>query len=141
MTTPISCSPNAQSLILKTDTRGRVLTPRDRREVLLDEFERSGLSGAKYAALVGVKYQTFATWMHRRRQERGSQGAPKVVSKAEQVRWLEAVVQDAQGSSLAAHNGLVLQLPGGIRAEIANVSQIPVAAALIDALGKAPSLC
>jgi hypothetical protein len=141
MTTPISSPPTAQPLILKTDARGRVLTPRDRREALLDEFERSGLSGAEYSTLVGIKYQTFATWAHRRRQQRGSQSASKAVSKAEQVRWLEAVVSDAQGSSLAAHNGLVLQLPGGARAEIVNLSQVPVAAALLQALGKALSPC
>jgi len=51
---------NSQSLILKSDTRGRVLTPAHRRETLLDEFERSGLSGVKFAALSGIKYSTFA---------------------------------------------------------------------------------
>ena len=35
--------------ILKTDTKDRVRTPRERQESLLDEFERSGLSGAKFA--------------------------------------------------------------------------------------------
>jgi hypothetical protein len=34
--------------ILKTDARGRVATPVARREELLDEFERSGLSGAEF---------------------------------------------------------------------------------------------
>jgi hypothetical protein len=48
--------------ILKTDTRGRVQRPVAQRERLLDEFEKSGLSGSKFAALVGVKYQTFAGW-------------------------------------------------------------------------------
>ena len=47
-------------ILLKQDVRGRVRTPRKRREALLDEFERSGLSGPKFAALVGVKYQTLA---------------------------------------------------------------------------------
>ena len=39
-----------------------------RAEALLDEFERSGLSGPKFAALVGIKYQTFAAWSARRRK-------------------------------------------------------------------------
>jgi hypothetical protein len=56
--------------ILKVDARGRVQTPPERREPLLDEFEKSGLSGAKFAALSGVKYQTFAAWATRRRQQR-----------------------------------------------------------------------
>ena len=40
--------------VLKSDTRGRVRVPVERREALLDEFERSGLSGLKFAALAGV---------------------------------------------------------------------------------------
>jgi len=48
--------------ILKTDEMDRVRTPAARRESLLDEFERSGLSGAKFTALAGIKYSTFATW-------------------------------------------------------------------------------
>ena len=43
--------------ILKTDVLGRVRTPRERREHLLDEFERSGLSGQKFAVLAGIKYR------------------------------------------------------------------------------------
>jgi hypothetical protein len=42
-------------VILKTDVLGRVKTAPARREQLLDEFERSGLSGQKFAALAGVK--------------------------------------------------------------------------------------
>ena len=58
--------------ILKTDGLGRVRTPEERREQLLDEFERSGLSGQKFAALAGIKYSTFATWAQKRRRQRGA---------------------------------------------------------------------
>jgi transposase len=61
-----------EEAILKTDVLGRVRTSRERREHLLDEFERSGLSGQKFAALVGIKYPTFATWAQKRRRQRGS---------------------------------------------------------------------
>jgi hypothetical protein len=44
----------AEAAVLKTDKLGRVQMPAERREQLLDEFERSGLSGKKFAALVGV---------------------------------------------------------------------------------------
>jgi hypothetical protein len=43
--------------LLKTDVLGRVRTPVERREMLLDEFEKSGLSGKKFAAMTGVSYQ------------------------------------------------------------------------------------
>ena len=42
--------------IFVQDTLGRVRTPREKREQILDEYERSGMSGAAFAALVGVKY-------------------------------------------------------------------------------------
>ena len=47
--------------VLKSDALGRVRTPRARREALLLEFEKSGVSAKKFAALVGVNYQTFAS--------------------------------------------------------------------------------
>jgi len=49
--------PSAGALI-KTDVLGRLHRTR---EQILDEYELSGLSGPKFAALCGVKYQTFAT--------------------------------------------------------------------------------
>jgi hypothetical protein len=44
--------------IIKTDVLGRIKTPAARREQLIDEFERSGLSGCKFAELAGLKYKT-----------------------------------------------------------------------------------
>jgi hypothetical protein len=32
---------------------------------LVREFERSGLSGPRFAELAGLKYPTFATWRRR----------------------------------------------------------------------------
>ncbi len=58
------------SIILKTDSRGHVHTPRQRREELVAEFERSGLPATQFAALAGVRYQPFATWVQKRRRER-----------------------------------------------------------------------
>ena len=52
---------NETSMILKTDKRGRVRLPLERREVLLAEFERSGLTLTRFAELAGVRYSTFAT--------------------------------------------------------------------------------
>ena len=64
--------------LLKADTLGRVRTPRQRREALLDEFERSGASASRFAKLSGVKYQTFAGWVQRRRRQRGAAGVQTV---------------------------------------------------------------
>jgi transposase len=57
--------------LLKTDILGRVQTPVERQEALLDEFEKSGLNGKKFAAMTGVSSQAFGSWIQKRRRERG----------------------------------------------------------------------
>lgn len=124
--------------LLKTDTRGRVRTPRARQEALLDEFARSGLSGAKFAALAGLKYPTFASWVLRRRQ----QGAPVHSSPPAAVtpaQWLEAVVEPStrrEGSPPVR-----VQLAGGAWVEVQHAGQTPLVAALLRAWEKAAPAC
>jgi hypothetical protein len=52
---------NKQAMILKSDASGRVFVPVERQVEFVREFERSGLSGPRFAAMAGLKYQTFAT--------------------------------------------------------------------------------
>ena len=126
--------------VLKTDVLGRVKTPLARQEALLDEFERCGVSGVKFAALVGINYQTFATWAQRRRRELGkypprarSRSAPEAGAGGP-LRLLEAVVGNA--APAAPEGGpLCLQLPGGARVEVADARQAALAAELLRALG------
>jgi len=49
-------STNEEAKVLRTDTRGRVRTPVERREALLDEFERSSMSAMAFAKLTGINY-------------------------------------------------------------------------------------
>ena len=58
-TWPSRSTPTGGSEILKTEVLGRVKTPAVWRERLLDEFEKSGLSGQKFAEFAGLRYQTF----------------------------------------------------------------------------------
>ena len=127
--------------LLKTDTSGRVRTTPERREALLDEFERSGLSGMRFAARHGLTYPTFASWAARRRRERmgteeqkagpASCAPVRAAAPAKPVRWLEAVTDDA---GPAPARGVMLHLPGGVRMEVAHADQAPLAAALLRAL-------
>ncbi len=51
--------------VFKQDARGRVRVQGERGESLLDEFDRSGVSGAQFARLAGIRYSTLAggdTW-------------------------------------------------------------------------------
>jgi hypothetical protein len=121
--------------ILKIDEAGRVRTPAARREVMLDEFERSGLSGAKFATLAGIKYQTLAGWVRKRRGQRDASSTDTVKAVAS-ARWLEAVVEPAQNPGGPNPTVMVLQLPGGVRVEVADEKQVVLAAALVKALAK-----
>jgi len=133
-----STTPEEQ--ILKTDTLGRVQTPRERREMVLDEFEKSGMSGTKFAEIIGVKYQTFASWRQQRRQRSaraagGAQGETAPVTGSP-LRWVEALLEGpaaCAGRSVAA---LQMHLPGGARVEIADRAQAALAAELLRALAK-----
>jgi hypothetical protein len=60
-----------------------VWTPRELRDVVLDEFERNGMTATQFAAQLGVKYPTFASWVQQRRKSRGD---------TKSLRWLEATV-------------------------------------------------
>jgi hypothetical protein len=117
----------SDGVVLKTDKRGRVQTPVARREQLLDEFERSGLSGKEFSALVGIKYQTLATWSSKRRRARGVSS----IRRSRGMRLLEAVVEEDRDK-----RPLLLELPGGARMEIRDVAQAALAGAVLRTLGK-----
>ena len=82
--------------ILKRDALGRVTLPREQREALIAEFERSGLRGTQFARMVGINYGTFASWMQDRRHSRGdyarSDRGEARVSPAVPLRVMEAVI-------------------------------------------------
>ena len=76
------------------------------REAILDEFERSGLSGPKFSQVSGVCYQTFAGWMLKRRRARGDYDlAPRGGSARRTepgpalLRWVEAETGTETGVS------------------------------------------
>jgi hypothetical protein len=121
-----------EPVILKADKLGRVKTPAARRESLLDEYERSGLGGQEFASLSGIKYQTFATWVQRRRRKRGATRAP--AKSADRARWLEAVVEQARHPGHQNLAVMVLHLPGGARVEVADEKQAVLAAVMVRAL-------
>ena len=116
------------AIILKRDAGGRVLVPVERRVELVREFERSGLSGPKFAEIAGVKYQTFAAWRRKHRspppamQSRSSPPPPPAPAA-----WLEATVESA-GATL-----ITVRLPGGATMDLSHPGQTALAAQLLKA--------
>ena len=115
--------------VLKTDCAGRVQIPRDTRRRILEEFDQSGLSGLAFAALVGVKYSTFAAWRRRRGlAARQAATSSKPQRPPEPIRFVEAHVPTQA-------NALELELEGRLRLRLSHASQIPLAVQLIRQLG------
>ena len=115
--------------LLKVDGSGRVWTPRELREGALDEFERSGMPATQFAKRLGVKYPTFASWVQKRRRERGAY---------KKLEWVEACV----AASAAARSGaLTVQLPGGARVEVGDVGQAKMVAVLLRELNAGGGAC
>jgi hypothetical protein len=116
---------NADENLLQIDERGHVRVSRERREGLLDEFERSGISGAKFVRLAGIKYPTFMYWLKQRREKRsgesdGGQGASRAVS------FVEALVEGSRGRP--STEGLIIELAGGARLRVESPIQLRLAA-------------
>jgi hypothetical protein len=121
-----ACGQSPSEELLRLDARGRVRTGRERREGLLQEFDRSGLSGARFARLAGVNYQTFAGWLHQRRCRKAGVKRPKPVT------WVEAAVKPPDIDTET--KPLRVQLPGGAWMDLASAGQMCGAAQLLREL-------
>lgn len=120
----------AETEILKTDVLGRVWTPRDRREALVAEYERSAMSAAEFAKWSGVKYATFTGWVVKvRKARRLTASGNKAPVVPEPMRWAEAVCEEPVPGGEPA---VVIHFGSGIRVEARDGR---VAAELLAALG------
>jgi len=108
------------------DTKGRLRVSKGQRREILAALARSGESLPKFARRIGLKYSTLASWVQHSRH--------KPTGQPSRVRLLEAVVEPSPIA--AAGPALVLQLPGGVRVEVADEKQAALAARLLRALAK-----
>ena len=120
MTTIPSTSSFEKSFELQTDALGRVQTPPEQREALLDAFDQSGMSGAAFAQLHGIRYQTFMGWRQRRARRQSDQDP----------QFREVVVATGKPCT----HGLTVELPGGGRFQLDRADQLPMATALLQYL-------
>jgi hypothetical protein len=126
--------------ILSQDARGRVLVSRERRESLLAEYDRSGMSGVRFAQYLGIKYTTLAHWIRSRRRQRQREklllkaGADAEAGRSN-GRWIEAVV-DKNGSAARGPSGaLRIYFAAGAYCQISNTAEVALAAELLGRLG------
>ena len=114
--------------------QGRLRVSREQRKAVLAEFDQSGMSAAKFAALAGVKYSTFAGWVQRYRRAK-----PKAALR--RLRLLEAVVDPSHSQERASEHVLSVHLPGQVRIEMSSVAQVPLVTELIRGLQSGPAGC
>lgn len=143
--------------ILKVDVLGRVRTPAEQREAILDSFEQSGMPGTRFAEQHGINYQTFASWVQKRRRGRGDYGKRQPCEKpgpprkgGDQVpgRSPLTLVEVSVGEKIPGPSqkssptpGLRVELAGGTALVLENKNQAALAAELIRQLTTSNKPC
>ncbi len=118
-----------EEIILKTDRLGRVTMPAARRELILDRFESSGMSGQAFARHVGVKYSTFSDWVQKRR--RRARGEVNKSVKAP-LALFEAIVEEPTGTESGSI--LEVQSASGIKLRVRDMQSSKLAVELLKML-------
>lgn len=120
-----------KTVLLKTDVLGRVRMPKDRREAILDEFERSGMTGQAFSAQIGVKYTTFAGWVQRRRRKNCVNPPPESQGEQASIGLFEAFVDPEPP---APSGSLEVETMDGLKLSIRTCAEALLAAELLRAL-------
>jgi len=124
-----------EGALIKVDCIGRVRTTSKQREALLDAFAGSCLSGPEFAARHGVKYQTFATWLQKRKRNTGQYPLVRPGDHRQAFPLLLAEVECHEPSKPSA-TPLEVILPGGASVMIRDEAQLAFAVKLIRQLGQ-----
>ncbi len=125
--------------VLKTDALGRITLSKEHRKALLDAFDESGLKGLEFARLHGVNYQTFASWVQKRRRERGLYPVEKpAINETLKLTLVEVDLPAAiepPGAKDKTPAALVeILLPGGLSIRVTGSGSVPLAVELANAL-------
>ena len=116
-----------QDSLVRFDRRGRLRYSPEQKSALLDAYDASGLSGPNFAALHGVKYQTLAAWIQKRKRVGSSPGLPASAG------WS---LLEVESLASGLGDGVMVRLPGGAELRVANRSGVALAAALIRELSR-----
>lgn len=111
---------------VSADTKGRLRVTKAQRRDILGALTQIGDSLPQFARRTGIKYSTLARWVHT--------SQPKRSGRPPRLQLLEAVVESPPVTEAGAL--LVLQLPGGVRVEVANEKQSTLAAKQVRALAQ-----
>ena len=113
--------------MMKAPRRGRPRYTAEQKQGLLEAYEASGLSCARFASLHGVGYQTLLSWLKKRRQVGPVHPILRSLVPAE---W------DGPPPRHDAAAPMEVLLPCGVKLAVHTTSQMDMALALIHELQK-----
>lgn len=119
-----STSDNSTTSIIKSDRMGRARYSSEYKSEVLAAFQKSGMSGAAFAQKCGIKYPTFASWIAKSKDRRGTSS-----SEPSEQSFLIAEI----GSPPSAE-GLTVSLPGGATAQLTTPDEARLLGILLKAL-------
>ena len=125
---------DTEEVLLRTDRLGRVQMPADKRELILDRFESSGLSGKRFAAQIGVKHTTFAGWVQKRRRERGEYANEACEPVPAPLTLVEAIVEESTAAPHPPASSLEVQTASGLTLRLQGRADLALAVEFIQAL-------
>jgi transposase-like protein len=120
---------SSKQVVLKVDTEGRVRTPKEKREEILDAYSGSGMTGRQFALYCGVKYSTLMNWVGKSRRAKKAGGE---MIKPPGMSWVEATVEKARSGN---GEGLSVEIGSVVRLEVFNSRQAALAGEFIRSLG------
>lgn len=116
--------------VLKVDSVGRVCTPREKREEIIEAYRKSGMTGRQFAQYAGIKYPTLMSWIGKA----NGHASEAVASTGTGLQWVEARLESGVGA-------LVVEIGGLAKMEVSNSKQAGFAAQILSALGVAGKPC
>ena len=121
--------------ILNQDILGRVRTPLAKRQEVLAAFDGSGMSAARFAAMAGINYSTFSSWVQERNQKQGKESSLTGAAAKPEVQWIETEMS-CRAERRSAGAGMEIELLGsGARLRIRDERDAELAAVVLRGMG------
>ena len=110
--TTLMATQSTSGMILKQDSRGRILVEARQREELLAAYDKSGMCAHAFAKWVGVKPSTFSDWIQKRRKQE------KIPTSG---KWVEVVAEAPKCLEVDLGNGAKIKIQDEAQARLAGV--------------------
>jgi hypothetical protein len=112
-----------------------VRTPLGKRQEILTAFDGAGMSAARFAAMVGINYSTFCSWVQERNKKQGKASLLTGASVKPDVQWIEAEIA-CRAKPRCAGDGMEIELlGGGASLRIRDERDARLAAVMLRAMG------